>query len=279
MSDARLQLPEGYSNPLARRQCVSSYASVYNAPDAAQSQVTELIYGQSFDIYEESGGFCFGQLIPLIEGSTRPGYVGWVEANSFGECGAAPTHRVSSSLAPLFTRPDIKSPIRRMIPAGSRLSQVRQHGEGHAAFIETDQGGFVSVRHVRPLLDLSPDLVEAARLYLGQPYIWGGSGARGVDCSGLVQMACDACGIDSPRDADMQEAELGERLSMDEGVSEFRRGDLLFWPGHVAFVSGDNLMLHANAFHMATVEEPLDDALVRMERSGLFLRSVRRLSH
>ena len=44
-----------------------------------------------------------------------------------------------------------------------------------------------------------------------------------------------------------------------------QRGDLLFWKGHVAWVAGDNLLLHANAHHMAVAYEPMDQAIARIK--------------
>jgi cell wall-associated NlpC family hydrolase len=85
-------------------------------------------------------------------------------------------------------------------------------------------------------------------------------------------MALCACGIDAPRDADLQEAALGDVTALPE-----RPGDLLFWPGHVGILATKTRLIHANATHMAVVEEPLLPALKRMKRAGINLRAVKRL--
>ena len=63
----------------------------------------------------------------------------------------------------------------------------------------------------------------------------------------------------------MQQAELGQSLTEHDAL---RRGDLLFWNGHVAWVVDPNTLIHANAFHMAVVYEPLQDAINRIEAQG-----------
>ena len=73
----------------------------------------------------------------------------------------------------------------------------------------------------------------------------------------------------------MQEAALGKTLPLD---AEPRRGDLLFWPGHVGIVEAADTLLPANAFHMAVAREPLAEALARIAAAGLALRSIRRLA-
>ena len=47
-----------------------------------------------------------------------------------------------------------------------------------------------------------------------------------------------------------------------------QRGDLVFWKGHVAIVTGEGAIVHANGHHMATVREPLDQAIDRIRQAG-----------
>jgi len=108
------------------------------------------------------------------------------------------------------------------------------------------------------------DPIEVARLFLGTPYLWGGNSGRGIDCSGLVQAAFHDCGFACPGDSDLQEAMPGERLGEDV---ELVSGDLIFWRGHVALVAGQDMLIHTNAHHMNTVEEPVADAVARIAAS------------
>ncbi len=85
----------------------------------------------------------------------------------------------------------------------------------------------------------------------------------GLDCSGLVQIALTACGIACPRDSDMQELALG---TCRRPMSDLRRGDLVFWKGHVAIVRDRETLVHANAHHMAVAIEPIAEAIARIPR-------------
>ncbi|MFE2414958.1 C40 family peptidase [Kitasatospora sp. NPDC059408] len=66
--------------------------------------------------------------------------------------------------------------------------------------------------------------VDYALAQLGKPYVWGGDGPSGYDCSGLVQQAYRRSGISLPRVADDQYA-----ATTPIGAGQLRRGDLVFW--------------------------------------------------
>jgi cell wall-associated NlpC family hydrolase len=75
----------------------------------------------------------------------------------------------------------------------------------------------------------------------------------------------------------MQENSLGEQVSVLGALSMPQRGDLLFWPGHVALVRDRKTIIHANAHHMSVAIEPLDQAVARIREAGSEVRSVRRV--
>jgi cell wall-associated NlpC family hydrolase len=127
--------------------------------------------------------------------------------------------------------------------------------------------GYVPARHVTPLEHMEHDYVAVAERFLDAPYLWGGKTSYGIDCSGLVQVSLTACGIVCPRDSDMQEKAFGRALP-DGNAPALRRGDLLFWKGHVAIARDSATIIHANAFHMQTAIENAADAIARIAASG-----------
>jgi cell wall-associated NlpC family hydrolase len=143
---------------------------------------------------------------------------------------------------------------------GSKLAALSET----ATFIETEIG-HIPRQHVHRIDTLATDPAAAAEVFLGTPYLWGGNSAWGIDCSGLIQAACLACGIPCPGDSDQQAEQLGDTLPSD---TPFERNDLLFWTGHVALVFDTTTLIHANAGHMAVAFEPITKAIDRIITQG-----------
>jgi hypothetical protein len=241
---ADLYFAPHYAAPVARR-CVVPSVMVRGAPNASASAVTELLHGEAFHMLDARGGWAWGYC-------GHDHYVGYLPVDTLAD--PVVQSHVTRALAPVFAMADIKSPVLELLPAGARLA-----GTEEGDFLATD-GGFVHLRHVRAIDAVESDWVAVAERYLGAPYVWGGRGI-GVDCSGLVQMALAACGIAAPRDTDQQAEAIGEALGDNAAL---RRGDILFFPGHVGLMVDSERLIHANAHAMAVTIEPLADVVARL---------------
>ncbi len=236
------------------------------APQRDLGLETEALFGERVMVYESNEeGWAWGQL-------ELDGYVGWLPAGALADPGRPATHRVAALGTFLYPRPDIKTPPLVALPFGSRLAIAREESK----FAVTEEGAFVPLQHLVPVGHREPDYVATARRLLGVPYLWGGRSPLGLDCSALVQLALQAAGIECPRDSDMQ-AGLGSAVDFGGDLKKLKRGDLVFWQGHIGLVAGEGRFLHANAHHMAVAEEPLNEAVQRIRAGGLEILTVRRL--
>jgi cell wall-associated NlpC family hydrolase len=222
------------------------------SPDAEAPMESEALMGEAFTVYERAGGWAWGQL-------ATDGYVGYLPEAGLGPAEPAPTHRVASLRTPVFARADIKSAVLHLVSMNALLAVERE--EGPLAALAG--GGFVAARHLKPIGTPEADFVATAARFVGTPYVWGGRTSLGLDCSGLVQLALQAAGHPCPRDSDMMARALGEAVPLDRVEGGLDRGDFLFWPGHVAIVTGKALV-HASAHHMETAIEPLASAIMRI---------------
>ncbi|SLN22626.1 Dipeptidyl-peptidase 6 [Roseivivax jejudonensis] len=229
---------------------VAGVCDLCAAPGGARDR--QLLRGAAVTVYERRSGWAFVE-------AAADGYVGYVTEAALGD-GPAPTHRVCVRQTHSYPDPDMKTREIMALSIGAGLAVRGQDDR----FAETD-AGHVPLKHLAPLDAPEADPVAVAARLVGTPYLWGGNSAFGIDCSGLVQIALWACGRDAPGDSDLQEAMRGDTL--DDG-DPLRRGDLLFWRGHVAWVSDDRTLLHANAHAMAVAYEPIDAAIDRIAAQG-----------
>jgi cell wall-associated NlpC family hydrolase len=257
----RVEAPR-YVEPTPARLTAPA-AALLRRPEAGASWETEALHGEAVAVYETRDGWAWVQL-------ERDGYVGYLESAELG-LAQPTTHRVTALRTHVYPGASMKLPHLFALSLGAEVAVVSQNddflvdGEGRAFW-----AGHLAALHAAP----APDFVSVAELFEHSPYLWGGRTSGGIDCSGLAQAAMRAAGFAAPRDSDMQE-KMGEPVAA--GL-KLRRGDLVFWKGHIGVMRDDATLLHANGYHMAVVSEPLAEAQARISASGGGeITSIRRL--
>lgn len=241
--------------------------NIHNAPVPDAPLDTQALFGEEITIYETNEGWAWGQL-------KSDHYVGYGAALNLGPVRRAPSHRIAVPMTFLYPAPNIKMPALMSLPMGALVHclELKDH------FARLDYLGWVWADHLRALDDVVPDYVAVAEMFLHAPYLWGGRSQAGIDCSGLVQIALMQAGIKAPRDTDMQQAALGAALEPAQW-DEPKRGDLVFWRGHVGIMQDRHTLLHANGHHMRVVSEPFAEARQRISaQAGVDIAAIKRLS-
>lgn len=231
-------------DPLLRQAIVPS-AALRREPSPTAEQLDQLLFGEPFEVREEAGGWAFGQ-------AQRDGYPGYIQASALGGPTPPPTHTVRALRTYAFSAPSIKAAPTGLYSMNALVTAEASDGR----FIKAVGGGWFVAEHLAPIGHAEPDFVAVAERFVGTPYLWGGRESLGLDCSGLVQQALYATGRPCPRDS-------GQQAALGAPATTLRRGDLVFWRGHVAIMVSGTDIVHANAHHMAVVIEPLAAAVAR----------------
>ena len=238
-------------------------------PDALLE--SELLCGERVRVFETtSEGWAWVQ-------SEVDDYVGWVGRDALSPNLPEPTHIVSTPRTFVFSGPDIKSKPLAILPLGARVAVTGKAEDHNASYGLIRPAGAIVIQHLRPIAEPMADFVTIAESLAGTPYLWGGRSAFGIDCSGLIQLALGLAGVSAPRDTDMQQAELGEALELEQSPPALRRGDLVFWQGHAGIMRDAETLLHANAHHMAVASEKVAQTIARLDKAGLPVTAVKRL--
>ncbi|HEX8216914.1 MAG TPA: NlpC/P60 family protein [Allosphingosinicella sp.] len=243
-----------YARPLIRA-CGPHPAALRCRPNTDDESASELLPGEEFAVLEYSGGWAWGYGVA----DHRVGYVEAIELTHAVE----PTHIVCEASAPIHPEGAISSPVLCRLPMGARL-----HGYERGPCLATEIGS-VPLCHLRRIGEFESDPVAVAERLLRTPYRVGGRSFRGIDCSGLAQLAYGLCGLPLPRESDQQQA-LGEAVPDGERLE---RGDLVFSGNHVALALSNDLVIHVGFETQAVTIEAL--AAARQDGAAI---TVRRLS-
>lgn len=251
----------------APRQVVLGVAPLRKAPTPGTSLSSELLFGESVLLFEERDGVAWVQ-------NETDGYVGYTDSAALSGESLATTHHVSVVHTCLYPEPHIRAPAAMILPMGAALAVTGSKGR----YCELATGGWVPEPHIEPADSVESDPVAVAERFTGVPYVWGGRSYRGLDCSALVQLSCARCGVGVPRDSDMQEAALGKPVAFDGDQAVLKRGDLVFWKGHVGIWIDADRFLHANATDMCVRASPFEKVFRHIEDAeGLTISSIRRV--
>ncbi len=250
-------LPDKSVGSNTKGVCHVGVAPVRRSAASSGEQVTQVLYGESFDTLQVEGGWIRVRL-------HADGYIGWVSYDqvtlyneeAFYDYQFLPKAHAAASVVEILESPARTAPAIREAVYGAALSIAGRHGKFLSIKLPDGGSGWVEKSLVCDSIhpaELSVDkVIETALDFRGISYVWGGRSAKGFDCSGFVQTVFRLNGIDIPRDSDMQFSS-GIRVGRD--LNKLRKGDLLFFStngdkiNHVAIYTGKRKeFIHSSGF-------------------------------
>jgi len=217
---------------------------------------TECLFGETVEVLDNYLDWVYCKLI-------TDNYYGWIKKCNIGKF-RNPTHRVINIRSFIYKNADVKSNIVLYLPMGSHLEVKKISSDWAEIYFQVDnvfQTGFVPIKHIVEVKHKVSDWVAVAESLEGTPYKWGGRDTVGLDCSALLQLTYLTYGEKIPRNT--SEQVLLKKTNVHQ-IKHLNRGCVIFWEGHVAIMVDKVNCIHANAFHMKTITEPLSNIVKRM---------------
>jgi cell wall-associated NlpC family hydrolase len=227
-----------------------------SAPDYHAEATSEALYGEHMTVLQEHIDSDADEWV--YARNETDAYEGYLPKLALSDECNEPTHRVSELRTFLYEEPNFKAAPLASLSFMSRINTTDVETDD---FVQLNNGVWIWKSHVCALKETNDDIATTAEKFLGTPYLWGGRTSLGLDCSALVQLALLAAGHDCPRDSgDQMAAKIGKDIKLGAKLS-LKRGDIVFFKGHVGIMIDGNNLINATARKMKVCVESLDDVI------------------
>ena len=223
---------------------------------------SQCLFGELFEPKDIRNGWVFVKLL-------TDGYEGYIKNRDISKNMLKTNYIVSNIRTIVMSEPDHKSKLIVNLPICSQI-YIENHKDGWARIkINKNRFGYVPEKHILNKNTLLNDWVKIAEKFINVPYRWGGRDSLGIDCSALVQLSSSFNRLKLPRDSYDQYKffKKSDKFTIVNSIEkeELKRGDLIYWKGHISIVKNKNSIIHASGYHGSVVEEKIIDALTRIK--------------
>ena len=240
----------------------SSIANIYKKNNKNSGIVTQILLGEDFKSQNKIGKFYKGY-------KAYDKYKGFIEAKDLHLDKNKKTHKIISKECNVYKKPNNKYKLNKKIFFNSRISILDYKNN----FIQT-KNGWILKKNIKPINFRKKHFLDNIKLYLNTKYLWGGNSPKGLDCSALVQELLKFNNIYCPRDSKDQKKFFRKEIS----IKNIRKGDLLFWKGHVAIALSNKKLVHAFGARKKVVIMGIKETIKKIySKSKLPLLCVKRI--
>ena len=246
---------------------ITSSLIMKSQPTSSSLLETECLFGETIEILDKHSDWVYCKL-------KTDNYDGWIKKNGISEIVVEATHRVIAKRSFIYKDKSPKSNCLLYLPMGSKVfvKDMQPDWSQIKFYIDSKKKvGFVPSNHLVSIDHKTKDWVATAQLLEGTPYKWGGRDTIGIDCSALLQLAYQTYGEILPRNTSEQVNLKKPNINI---IDKLKRGCVVFWKGHVGIMVDKFNCIHANAYHMKTVTEPLVDIISRMDEDHQIVKMM-----
>ena len=229
---------------------LGNFSNIYKKPSKTSEVTSQIIYGEKFKILSKNKNWI--RIKTLFDN-----YKGFIKnsnyVNKFN-----PNYKVSAIKARIFKKPGIRTD--NWLPFASRLSVL----EKNKNYMKIEKNKWVKKTDIKKLNHKEKNFIKILKKFLSVRYVWGGKTFKGIDCSALLQIFFYYNNSFYPRDTKDQIKFTKKNLKK----RKFKKGDIIFWKGHVAMCLNSKQLIHAYGPEKKVIIMPIIETINRIQRTA-----------
>jgi len=225
-------------------------SNIYKKPNAFSEVTSQILYGEKFKIISKNKNWIKIKV-------SFDNYTGYIK-NKYYTKDHQPTHKIFTLKANIYNKQ--KNKTKNFLPFASRISMIDENKK----FIEFEKNKWIKKRDIKKINHIEKDYLKVLKMFLKIKYLWGGKTYRGIDCSAILQLFFYYNNKFYPRDTKDQ-----IKYSAKKNRSKvFKKGDIIFWKGHVAVCINAQKLIHAYGPEKKVLIMNIKETINRIERTA-----------
>ncbi len=231
--------------------CSTSYLNVYESASKTSKISTQLLYGEKFNLIQKNKDF-------LKIKTDFDNYVGFIRVGRFNKR-LNKTHKVCVLKSKIYSKPKRKFRTKKYLPFSSEIEILEKKNN----FIMFEKNKWIRFNELEAIKNQNRDFTKIFKLFLNCKYKWGGKSFDGIDCSALLQIYYKFNNKFFPRDTI-------DQVKIKKGIVKkkvFKKGDIIFWKGHVAICLNSKNLIHAYGPRKKVLIMPINQTIKLIEKT------------
>ena len=225
-------------------------SNIYKKPNAFSEVTSQILYGEKFKIISKNKNWIKIKV-------SFDNYTGYIK-NKYYTKDHQPTHKIFTLKANIYNKQ--KNKTKNFLPFASRISMIDENKK----FIEFEKNKWIKKNNIKKINHIEKDYLKVLKMFLKIKYLWGGKTYRGIDCSAILQLFFYYNNKFYPRDTKDQ-----IKYSAKKNRSKvFKKGDIIFWKGHVAVCINAQKLIHAYGPEKKVLIMNIKETINRIERTA-----------
>ena len=225
--------------------CNDPYINIYERPSINSKISSQIIYGEKFKILKKTKNF-------IKIRTFYDKYPGYIKNKNFIKK-FKPTHKVKVLRAKIY-----KS--NKFLPFSSEIEILKRRN----SYVMFKKNKWIKLKDITLINKKEKNFIKIFKLFKNCKYKWGGKTYQGIDCSALVQIFYKFNNKFFSRDTvDQIKYKKGSTIK-----KKFKKGDIIFWKGHVAVCIDSKKLIHAYGPEKKVIIMPIRKTIKRIERTA-----------